>query len=45
MTKVDFNFYREFTRADFITDRQYESFSRRAKQLGITTVGKEIKVF
>lgn len=45
MTKVDFHFYREFTRADFITDRQYENFSRRAKQLGIPVVGKEIKAF
>lgn len=39
MSKVDFHFYREFTRADFITDRQYESFMRRAKQLNIPVVG------
>ena len=35
MNKVDFHFYREFTPNDFITKRQYDSFMRRAKQLGI----------
>lgn len=38
MSKVDFHFYRNFTRSDFITDRQYESFMRRAKQLGIRVI-------
>lgn len=35
MTKVDFHFYREFEREDFITDRQYKCFTGRAKELGI----------
>lgn len=35
MDHVDFHFYREFTREDFLTDRQYNSFMRRARQLGI----------
>ena len=35
MDKVDFHFYREFTPEDFLTKRQYDSFMRRAKQLGI----------
>lgn len=35
MRKVDFHFYREFTREDFLTDRQYHSFMKRASELGI----------
>ncbi len=35
MKHVDFHFYREFARADFITDRQYHSFMDRAKDLNI----------
>lgn len=33
--KVDFHFYREFVREDFITERQYKMFMKRAGQLGI----------
>ena len=39
MKHIDFHFYREFTKDDFITERQYESFMRRAQQLGIKTLG------
>lgn len=35
---VDFHFTSEITREDFITDRQYESFMDRAKELGIKTI-------
>lgn len=35
MKHVDFYFYREFTRQDFLTERQYKSFISRAKELGI----------
>lgn len=48
MQLVDFYFYREFTREDFITDRQFQSFSQRAKELGIQIKPKkpeEINVF
>lgn len=41
MSKVDFHFYREFVREDFLTQRQYDSFTRRAKQLGIKVIPKE----
>lgn len=41
MEKVDFHFYREFTREDFLTDRQYKSFSERAKELGIQIRAKD----
>lgn len=37
MKKVDFHFTSEITRSDFITDRQYEVFMKRANQLGIVT--------
>ena len=43
MRHVDFHFYREFTRDDFITNRQYESFMRRAKQLNIPVVPYDIE--
>lgn len=33
--KVDFHFYRDFVREDFITERQYKTFMKRARQLGI----------
>lgn len=33
--QVDFHFTEGITRDDFLTDRQYESFMRRAKQLSI----------
>lgn len=39
MNHVDFHFTGNITREDFITDRQYECFLRRAKQLGIRKVG------
>ena len=35
MEKVDFHFTAPITRADFITDRQYQSFCKRAKCLGL----------
>ena len=38
---VDFHFTRELTREDFLTERQYRSFSERAKELGIKVVSKE----
>ena len=40
MKEVDFHFYREFTRADFMTDRQYNSFMKRAQHLGIKVIPK-----
>lgn len=40
MRKVDFHFYREFTRDDFITDRQYKTFMQRAKHLDIEVIPK-----
>lgn len=44
MHKVDFYFYRDFTRDDFITDRQFQSFMRRANQLGIKVKTKLDKI-
>lgn len=41
MEKVDFHFYRKFTREDFLTDRQYRSFTERAGELGIQVRAKE----
>ena len=41
MENVDFHFYREFTREDFITERQYLSFMDRANDLGIKVISKE----
>lgn len=38
MNNVDFHFTEEFTRADFITDRQYHCFMGRAEELGIQVV-------
>ena len=38
MQNVDFHFTREITRADFLTDRQYQSFKDRADELGIPVV-------
>lgn len=38
MENVDFHFTRELTRADFLTDRQYQSFKDRADELGIPVV-------
>lgn len=35
MKEVDFHFTAPITREDFITDRQYNSFMKRAKELGI----------
>ena len=35
MQKVDFHFTAPITRADFITDRQYQSFKKRAGYLGL----------
>lgn len=41
MKKVDFYFFREFTREDFLTERQYNSFKDRAKDLNIKVLGAE----
>lgn len=41
MKHVDFHFVREITRKDFLTTRQYESFTERAKELGIQVVRTE----
>lgn len=38
MKKVDFHFYREPVRSDFLTDRQYSVFMKRAKELNIKTI-------
>lgn len=43
MEKVDFHFYRKFTRGDFLTDRQYKSFTERAGELGIQIRAGEIQ--
>lgn len=40
MKKVDFHFYREFTREDFITERQYKTFMHRANQIGVKVIPK-----
>lgn len=37
MKNVDFHFIEEITREDFITERQYNEFIYRAKELGIKT--------
>lgn len=42
MKHVDFHFYREFTRNDFLTDRQYESFMAKAKELDIKIIPRQI---
>lgn len=38
LRKVDFHFYRGFTREDFLTERQYKSFTERASELGISVI-------
>ena len=38
MQNVDFHFIEEITREDFITERQYNEFMYRAKELGIKTL-------
>lgn len=38
MKKVDFNFYRELTRKDFLTDRQFECFTKRAREIGVKII-------
>lgn len=42
MKHTDFHFTEEITRKDFITDRQYNSFVSRAKELGIQVI-REVK--
>ena len=42
MKHVDFHFYSEPVRSDFMTDRQYQSFIRRAKQLDIKVLNDKI---
>lgn len=38
MEQVDFHFTKEFTREDFLTNRQYISFMERAKELNIPII-------
>ena len=38
MSKVDFHFFKPFTRADFLTDEQYDSFMNKAKELKIQII-------
>lgn len=38
MSKVDFHFSKPFTRADFLTDEQYDSFMDKAKELKIQII-------
>lgn len=40
MKHVDFHFYRDFNKDDFLTTRQYNSFMKRAKELGIKIIPK-----
>ena len=40
MENVDFHFYREPVRSDFLTDRQYQSYMDRARDLGIKVIPK-----
>ena len=40
MENVDFHFYREPVRSDFLTDRQYKSYMDRARDLDIKVVPK-----
>lgn len=39
MKEVDFYFYKNVTRKDFLTDRQYNEFMLRAKELGVLVKG------
>ena len=41
MENIDFHFYREFTRSDFMNEAQYASFSERAMELGISIKQKQ----
>lgn len=41
MKEVDFHFYRVPVREDFITDRQYKTYMKRAEELGIKVIPKE----
>jgi len=41
--RVQFYFTEEITRQDFITERQWKSFSKRARELGIQVCGEEFK--
>lgn len=41
MREVDFHFYRTPVREDFITDRQYKTYMKRAEELGIKVIPKE----
>lgn len=41
MKEVDFHFYRTPVREDFITDRQYKTYMKRAEELGIKVIPKE----
>lgn len=41
MKKVDFHFYRAPQRQDFLTERQYNVFTKRAKELNIQIIPKQ----
>ena len=41
MKEVDFHFYRVPVREDFLTDRQYKTYMKRAEELGIKVIPKE----
>lgn len=43
MDKVDFHFTEQIGRGDFLTDEQYESFTERAKELGISIKRERIQ--
>ncbi len=40
MQKVDFCFYKTFNRSDFLTERQYKSFTERAEDIGVPVRNK-----
>lgn len=41
MKEVDFHFYRAPVREDFLTDRQYKIYMKRAEELGMKVIPKE----
>lgn len=41
MKEVDFHFYRAPVREDFLTDRQYKTYMKRAEELGMKVIPKE----
>lgn len=45
MSKVDFHFFREPVRDDFLTERQFKEFSRRASEIGVRVVNDRMQSF